>query len=174
MCVYCAVRTESLNIILVQIKPSKHAVITGPPPQEARFRSQVSPCEICDDKVTLGQVFPRVLQVSPVSNIPSVLQTHHLDIALTRTRGRGLGTFHIAMPIWKSGCMHIKVISLFKFPPPSCHFLSRPQLKPHVGLLRVTIQNAVAYLRSSPEAQTVALASHITSLGKLHHSYAVF
>jgi len=70
--------------------------------------------------------------------------------------------------------MHIKVISLFK-PPPflSCHFLSGPQLKPHVGLLRVTIRNVVAYFRSSPELQIVALASHITSLGKLHRSYTV-
>jgi hypothetical protein len=32
-CVYCAVRTESSNIILVQIKSPKHAVITGPPPR---------------------------------------------------------------------------------------------------------------------------------------------
>jgi hypothetical protein len=205
-----------------------------PPTAEARFRSQVSPCEICDDKVTLGQVFLRVLQVPPVSIIPPVLQTHHLDTALTRrTSGRGLGTCHIAMPFRKSGCMHIKVTSLFKSPPlpasllyneyrvlpwgkggrgvmltthpllvprlrkssaippltlwvllgllrsslyllpPSCHFLLRPQLKAHVGLLGVTIQNVVAYLRSSPEVQIVAVASHITSPGKLHRSYTL-
>jgi len=89
-----------------------------PPTAEVRFRSQVSPCEICGDKVTLGQVFLRVLQVSLVSIIPPVLQTHHLDIALTRrTSERGLGTFHIAIPFRKLGCMHIKVNSLFKSPP---------------------------------------------------------
>ena len=146
-----------------------------PPTAEGRFRSQVSPCEICDDKVTLEQVFLRVLQVSPASIIPPVLQTHHLDIVLTRTGGRELRTFHIAMPFRKSECMHIEVISLFKPPPPpSCHYISRSQLNPHVGLLRVTVQNVVAYLRSSTEVQIVALASHITSLGKLHRSYTVF
>jgi hypothetical protein len=41
---------------------------------EARVRSEVSPCGNVVDKVTLGQVFPRVLRFSLVSFIPPVLR----------------------------------------------------------------------------------------------------
>jgi hypothetical protein len=44
---------------------------------EARVRSRFSPCGIAVDKVTLGQVSPRVLRVSPVNFIPPVL--HYLE-----------------------------------------------------------------------------------------------
>jgi hypothetical protein len=37
---------------------------------EAQIRAQVSPCGIVVDKVTLGQIFLRVLRFSPVSIIP--------------------------------------------------------------------------------------------------------
>jgi hypothetical protein len=50
------------------------AVSRRPPTAEARVRSGVSPCGgFVVDKVALGQVFPRVLQFSPVNIIPPVL-----------------------------------------------------------------------------------------------------
>jgi hypothetical protein len=43
---------------------------------ESRDRSHVGPREICGGQMALGQVSPRVLRLSPVSNIPQTLYTH--------------------------------------------------------------------------------------------------
>jgi hypothetical protein len=43
---------------------------------EARVRAQVNPVEFVVDKVTLGQVFLRVLRFSPVNIIPPCRELH--------------------------------------------------------------------------------------------------
>jgi len=73
---------------------------------EARVLSQVSLCEI-GDKVSLGQVFLRVLRFSPVNIISPVLHTHvHLQVVHTRrTNGRRRKNFQKAMLFKKSGAL---------------------------------------------------------------------
>jgi hypothetical protein len=65
------------------------------------------------EKVALGQVFFRVLRLSPVNIIPAMLHTHvYLDTAVTRKNGRSLGTFEKGMLCWKSGVFYRNVLSL--------------------------------------------------------------
>ena len=67
------------------------------------------------DKVALGEVSIRVLQFSPLNNIPPILHNHlHLHVALsTRPNERSLETFENAMLFRKSGSMGSK--STFTF-----------------------------------------------------------
>jgi hypothetical protein len=158
-----AVRAEFLNIILVQTKPSKHAVITPhPPPRRLGFDPRSVHVRSVMTKWHWGRSFSEYFSLPCPYHSNSAPNSSSRYCSYQKDKWAGIGTFHIAMPFQKSGCMHIKVISLFKSPPPFLP-LSLPQLKPHVGLLRVTTQNVVAYLHSSPEVQIVALASHITS-----------
>jgi hypothetical protein len=53
------------------------AVSRRPLTAEARVRSRVSPCGICDGQSGPGTGFPRVLRFSPVNFIPPVL--HYLE-----------------------------------------------------------------------------------------------
>jgi len=101
-CVYCAVRTESLN--LTQFKFD--------------WKIRGSPCSIpgrsksdCGGRSGTGAVFLRKLRSSTVSIIPPKLHTYlGLHAALTRTR---LGTFQNAILFRKSGSAGYK--STFTF-----------------------------------------------------------
>ena len=101
--VYCAVRAGSLNTVHI----SGHAIAATlsrcPLTAKAWVRFQVSPYETCGGHSDTGQAFLPVLQFSPVSIIPPLLVTHPLDVALTRTNGRSLGTFAKAISSQKSG-----------------------------------------------------------------------
>ena len=66
---------------------------------EARFRTDVSPREICGEPCGIGAVFLRVFTFSPVNDAQPILCTH-LDsrVALTRlTKWRSLGFLQQAM-----------------------------------------------------------------------------
>ena len=65
---------------------------------EVWIQSQANPIRVTFvmDKVPLAQIFLSVLRCSPVSSIPSMLQTHHHNlntVLIRRTSGRNLGTF---------------------------------------------------------------------------------
>ena len=78
-------------------------LVAGLPPLRLGFDLRSVHVRFVVDKVTLGQVFLRILRLTPVIIIPPVLHTH-LDVALfRRTNGRGAGTFHKAMLFGKSG-----------------------------------------------------------------------
>jgi hypothetical protein len=52
----------------------------------------------------VGQVFPRVFRFIPFSILPPILHIPlHVHVAVTRSNGRSMGTFHKAMPCRKSG-----------------------------------------------------------------------
>ena len=72
MSVYCAVRNGSyiyIYIILVN-----HRFLTWPLTAKARFNPRQVHLIFVVDTVALGQVFLRVLQLSPVSNISPMIQ----------------------------------------------------------------------------------------------------
>ena len=85
-CVYCAVRTGSLNAIQANIsllgRTMDQAASLRSVTTEAVVRSRVDSCEICSGKMALRQ---RMFQFSPVSNIPPKLRTpRYLHVSLTR------------------------------------------------------------------------------------------
>ena len=58
-----------------------------------RVPSQPSSCNNCGRKSGTGQVFHQKLRSSPVSIIPAILDTHHLNFSLiTGINERRLGT----------------------------------------------------------------------------------
>ena len=77
-----------------------------------RFRSKVSPCEICDGQSGTWTGLLPALQISPVNTIPSMFHSHlHLHVAPTRrANGRSLGAFQKAMPFGNRGALDRKEI----------------------------------------------------------------
>ena len=86
-CVYCAVRSGSLNVI--QINLSRRRLRRG-----ARVSTRSAHVWFVVDRVALGYVSIRVLRFSFVSIIPPLLHTHlQMLLILTRTTNRRrLGT----------------------------------------------------------------------------------
>ena len=94
------------TIQVIYDHPMTQADSRRPLTAEARFLSQASPYEI-GDKVSLWQVFLRILRFSPVNIISPVLHTHlRLQVVHTRrTNGRRLKNFQKAMLFQKSGAL---------------------------------------------------------------------
>jgi hypothetical protein len=105
-CVYCAVRTGSLNIIQAQLgRAISQAVSCRVLTADDLVLSQASVCEIWMEEVALGQGFLPVIPFSTVSIILPVLHIYvRLYVALTRrTSGRSLVTFRKQVLFRKSG-----------------------------------------------------------------------
>jgi hypothetical protein len=66
-------RAEMETVLIRKAVPISGGLFAGLSHAEARIRA---PCGICGDKVALGQVFLRVLQVSAVSIIPLLRRIH--------------------------------------------------------------------------------------------------
>jgi hypothetical protein len=101
------------------------AVSRRPTNAEARFRSQVSPCEICDGQRDRVTRFSPTTSFSTVRIIPPMLYIHlHLDIAHIKwTKVPPLGTFQQTVLVQKSGSMASKCFRLlFNLLKPSGNF----------------------------------------------------
>jgi hypothetical protein len=98
-CVYCAVGTEPLNTIQVNLRLSRavpwlRRLVGGLLPRRPRFDPRSIRVRSVD-KVALGMVFLRIFRFLPFSIIPPMLHTHvYLRVALMRrTNWRRLGSF---------------------------------------------------------------------------------
>jgi hypothetical protein len=79
------------------------AVSRRPITAEARIRSEISRCEICDGQsVHWGRFSSEYFGFSLPVISPISLLSLHLHVALTRTKGRSLGTFQKVIPFRKS------------------------------------------------------------------------
>jgi hypothetical protein len=98
-CVYCAVRTASLNIVklilIFQAAPWIRGSVACLSPLRPGFDPRPVNVSVVMEKVALGQGFLRTLCFSLISIFPLVLRTHlQLHVAPTKTNGRSLGTFN--------------------------------------------------------------------------------
>ena len=95
--VYCAVRTESLNTVQVNLNLDGTCHGSGSSSPASHRGGPVSiPGQyvwvLVMEKVTLRQVLLLVLRFCPFNVIPPVLHTHlQLHVAFTRTKGRNQG-----------------------------------------------------------------------------------
>jgi hypothetical protein len=110
-CVYCAVRTKYLNIILSQFKSrGGDAMVQAVSrrPFTARFRSQVSTCGMCWTKWCCARFFSEYLGFFSVTFTLQTLRTHlNLHFNLTRrTNGHSVGNFG------SQGALDRKILSL--------------------------------------------------------------
>jgi hypothetical protein len=84
--------------------PGFKQLVGGLSPRRRGFDARSVDAKFEVDKVTLGQVFLRVLRIPSVSVIPPMFHTHlRIHVVLTRrTKGRSLGSFQNAVLFWKS------------------------------------------------------------------------
>jgi hypothetical protein len=100
--VYCAVRTGSLNTVHISDRVMVPTVCRRPLTVAAWIRFEASQYEMCGEQSDTGTDFPPSTSVFPCQYFPPMFVTYPLDVALTRTNGRSLGTLAKAISCPKS------------------------------------------------------------------------
>ena len=103
-----SIKTRLIKSLIVQIVSCRRLTAA------ARFRSKVSPCEICGGQSGTWTGLLPAFQISPANTIPSMFHSHlHLHVAHTRRiNGRCLGTFQKAMLFGNRGALDRKELPI--------------------------------------------------------------
>jgi len=106
-----------LITVFFQTVPLFGRLVAGLSPQKPGFAPKTDHVRPVMHQVAMGQVSLLVLQISPVSVIPTTLHIHlRIHVALTgRTNERILGTFQKQCFLANRGTLDRRVLSLFSY-----------------------------------------------------------